>query len=120
MEVELVRTFAFEAAHSLPNAPAGHKCRRLHGHSYRVDVHLTGQVDERTGWLMDFADIQATVQPAIDEIDHRNLNDIPELANPTSEMLARYLWDKIRPALPNLSAVTVWESEKSGCTYRGK
>jgi len=119
MEVELVRTFRFEAAHSLPNAPAGHKCRRLHGHGYRVDVHVTGQVDPRTGWLMDFDEIKRAVEPVLSELDHRCLGDIPGLENSTSEVLAKYLWDRIAPALPGLSAVTVWESEASRCVYRG-
>jgi len=119
MEAELIRTFRFDAAHSLPNAPAGHKCRRLHGHSYRVDVHVTGPVDPATGWVMDFGELKAAVEPVLAELDHRCLNDVPGLANSTSEQLAKYLWDRIAPRLGGLSAVTVWESDTSRCVYRG-
>lgn len=118
MAFELVKTFRFEAAHSLPNVPEQHKCRRLHGHGYRVDVHVTGEPDARTGWVIDFAEIRRAVEPVLDELDHRCLNDIPELANSTSEQLCRYIWDRIRAKLPGLSAVTVWESDTSRCVYR--
>lgn len=119
MEAELVRTFRFEAAHALPNIPQGHKCRRMHGHSYRVDIHVTGEVDENTGWVMDFGEIKQAVSPVIDELDHRYLNDLPGLENCTSELIARYLWQRIKPSLPELSAVVVWESDASRCIYRG-
>ena len=120
MEVELVKTFRFEAAHSLPNVPKGHKCARLHGHSFRVDVHVTGPCDTRTGWLMDFGDIRKAAQPVLDELDHRCLNEIPGLANSTSERLAQYLWDRLTAAIPGLSGITVWESDTSRCAFRGK
>ncbi len=120
MEAELIRTFRFEAAHSLPNVPAGHKCRRVHGHNYRVDVHVTGEVDAKAGWVMDFGDIQSVVGPVIDQLDHRMLNDIPSLENATSELLAKWLWNRIQPSLPQLSAISVWETETSRCVYRGE
>ena len=120
MNAELVKTFRFEAAHTLPQAPEGHKCRRLHGHSYRVDVHVTGPVDPQTGWVMDFGTIKQAVEPILGELDHRFLDEIPGLENSTSEMLARFLWDRLSPSLPNLSAVTVWESDTSRCIYRGQ
>ena len=116
MQAELVKTFRFEAAHSLPNVPAGHKCSRLHGHSYRIDVHVTGHPEPETGWVIDFGDIKRVVEAVLDELDHRNLNDIPGLANSTSEMLGEYLWRRIAPDLPGLSAITIWESETSRCT----
>ena len=120
MEVELVKTFRFEAAHSLPHVPPGHKCARLHGHGYRVDVHVSGTPDARTGWLMDFGDIKKALAPILEDLDHHCLNDIPGLANSTSELLAKYIWDRLRPALPILSAVSVWESDTSRCIYRGR
>ncbi len=120
MEVELVKTFRFEAAHQLPNIPDGHKCRRMHGHSYRVDIHVFGQTDEHAGWLIDFGELKKIVEPMLDELDHRVLNDIPGLENCTSELIAKFIWDKIAPALDYLSAVTVWESDTSRCVYRGK
>ncbi|MCD4823982.1 MAG: 6-carboxytetrahydropterin synthase QueD [Phycisphaerae bacterium] len=120
MEVELVKTFYFDAAHSLAAAPDGHKCRQMHGHGYRVDIHVTGQVDPQAGWLMDFGDLKKIVAPLIDSLDHKNLNEIDGLANSTSEMLAKYLWDHIAADIPQLSGVTVWESSTSRCIYRGK
>lgn len=119
MQAELVRTFRFEAAHSLPRLPEGHKCKRMHGHSYRVDIHVTGPVDDKTGWVVDFGQIKKTVEPIISQLDHAILNEIPGLEQSTSEQIARYLWDRICPELPILSAVTIWESELSRCIYRG-
>jgi len=116
---ELVKTFRFEAAHSLPNAPDGHKCRRVHGHSYRVDVHVTGEPDAATGWVMDFGDIKRVVEPVLGDLDHRMLNEIPGLENSTAELLGKYIWDRVKPRLPGLSAVVVWESDTSRCIYRG-
>ncbi|MDY6914491.1 MAG: 6-carboxytetrahydropterin synthase QueD [Planctomycetota bacterium] len=119
MEAELIKTFRFEAAHTLPNAPDGHKCRRMHGHSYRVDIHVTGRTDPATGWVIDFGQIKQIVGAELDKLDHRCLNDIPGLENSTSELLAKYLWDRIQPGLPGLSAITVWESDTSRCVYKG-
>jgi len=118
MPFELTKTFRFEAAHSLPNVPDGHKCRRLHGHSYRVDIHIAGEPDPDSGWVVDFGDIKRVVGPVLDDLDHRLLNDIPGLENSTSERLCEYLWDRLAPALEQLTAVTVWESDTSRCTYR--
>lgn len=117
--MELSKEFGFESAHSLPNVPEGHKCSRLHGHSFRVGVVVEGPVGEHSGWVMDFADLKAAVQPTVDTLDHRLLNDIPGLENPTSENVARWIWQRIAPDLPGLSAVTVRETCTSACTYRG-
>lgn len=117
---EIVKTFRFEAAHSLPNVPQGHKCSQMHGHSYRVDIHVTGPAGEDTGWVMDFGEIKKCVSPILDELDHRCLNEIPGLANSTSEQMARYLWRRVIAQIPALSAVTVWESDTSRCIYRGE
>ena len=119
MQTEIIKTFRFEAAHSLDRAPAGHKCRRLHGHSYRVDVHVSGPVDPAAGWVMDFGEVVKAVEPVLRQLDHHNLNEVAGLENSTSELLAKFLWDRLRPALPGLSAVTVWESDASRCVYRG-
>ena len=119
MEFELIKTFRFEAAHSLPNVPPEHKCARLHGHGYRVDVHVTGQPDAQRGWVIDFGEIKKVVGGILDELDHRCLNEIPGLENSTSELLAKYLWDRIAPKLPGLSALTIWESDTSRCVFRG-
>ena len=119
MSMELFKEFGFESAHSLPNVPEGHKCARLHGHSFRVRVTVAGPVGETSGWVMDFADLKAAVQPTIDALDHRLLNDIDGLENPTSEVLAAWIWDRIAEGLPGLVAVEVRETCTSGCTYRG-
>ncbi|MCW5764962.1 MAG: 6-carboxytetrahydropterin synthase QueD [Phycisphaeraceae bacterium] len=117
--MDVFREFRFEAAHWLPHVPEGHKCRRMHGHGYRVVVHVTGSPDPHTGWVIDFADIKRAVDPVIDSLDHRTLNDIPGLENSTCENLTRWLWARIKPALPGLSRIVVWETAHAGCEYRG-
>src|SRR6185295_4879994 len=118
--VELSKQFTFEAAHSLPNVPAGHKCARLHGHSFRVEVTVKGPVDPRTGWLMDFAELKALFKPLEEQLDHRHLNEIPGLENSTSENIARWIWQRLKPQLATLHAVTVHETCTSKCVYRGE
>ena len=120
MNVELVKEFRFEAAHRLPQVPAEHKCYRMHGHSFRIEVVLAGPVDPATGWLVDFGEIAATVEPILkQELDHRVLNDVAGLENPTSEHLAGWLWNRFRPLVPHLAAITVHETCTARCTYRG-
>src|SRR5262245_21781950 len=90
--VELTKEYSFEAAHRLPNVPKDHKCYRMHGHSFRVEIVVAGDIDPKTGWLVDFGDITAVVEPLLkSELDHRSLNDVPGLQNPTSEMLCLWL-----------------------------
>jgi 6-pyruvoyltetrahydropterin/6-carboxytetrahydropterin synthase len=117
--VELVREYRFEAAHLLPKVPEGHKCRRLHGHSFRVELTVAGPLDEAAGWLMDFWEVDRVARPIVEGLDHRYLNEIEGLENPTSEVLARWLWRQIHPKLPALTAVIVHETCDSRCTYRG-
>jgi len=117
--MEIFREFTFEAAHRLPNVPAGHKCARLHGHSYRVEVHVTGPIGADTGWVMDFGDLGEACVPVREQLDHYYLNDIAGLENPTSEVLARWIWDRLAGAVP-LSAVVIRETCTSGCVYRGE
>lgn len=117
--MEIFKEFTFEAAHDLPNTPDGHKCRRLHGHSFRVRLAVEGPVDEHTGWVMDFAEIKAAFHPIWERLDHHYLNDIPGLENPTSEVIAKWIWGELKPALPQLSEVKLWETCTAGCTYRG-
>ena len=118
--MEIYREFAFEAAHRLPRVPEGHKCARLHGHSYKVTVHVEAPVDPEAGWVMDFGDVKQAFKPIDAQLDHYYLNDIEGLDNPTSENLARWIWERLITALPALSAVTVRETCTSGCVYRGK
>jgi len=119
MCVRLVKSFGFEAAHWLPTFPDGHKCRRLHGHSFRVEVVVEGDLDPERGYLVDYGDIKAATQPIENELDHRCLNDIPGLENPTSEMIARWIWNRLHPALPQLAEVVVHETCSSRCEFRG-
>jgi 6-pyruvoyltetrahydropterin/6-carboxytetrahydropterin synthase len=114
---EIFREFTFEAAHRLPLVPDGHKCARLHGHSFRVELHVGGEVDPRTGWIVDFADITAAFAPIREQLDHRYLNDIEGLENPTSEVLARWIWERTQPLLPGLARVVVRETCNTGCVY---
>jgi len=118
--MEIFREFGFEAAHRLPNVPEGHKCARLHGHSFRVAVHVRGDVDPRLGWVMDFAEIKAACKPLIARLDHYYLNEIEGLENPTSEVLARWIWARLKPSLPALSRIVVRETCTSGCSYSGE
>jgi 6-pyruvoyltetrahydropterin/6-carboxytetrahydropterin synthase len=117
--VELHRDVTFEAAHRLPNVPDGHKCARLHGHSFRIRIVVRGPVDPHTGWLMDFSEIKAAWAPLDAQLDHYYLNDIAGLENPTSEVLAKWIWDRLVVSLPALSAIQVHETCTSGCVYRG-
>ena len=116
---ELHRTFRFESAHLLPHLPAEHKCRRLHGHSFQCDVFVRGGLDPQLGWVLDFGELKALVQPTIDRLDHTFLNDIKGLENPTSEILAHWIWQQIAPTLPGLYAVRIQETCNAACTYLG-
>lgn len=118
--MEIWREFTFESAHRLPNVPEGHKCARLHGHSFRVEVHVRGPLDPTFGWVMDFADLKAAWRPLHEALDHRYLNEIPGLENPTSEVLARWVWARLAPVLPGLAEIVVRETCTSGCRYRGE
>ena len=117
--MEIFKSFTLESAHRLPNVPAGHKCARVHGHSFRVELHVRGPVDEHLGWVMDFADVKAAFDPLYRQLDHHYLNDVPGLENPTSENLAKWIWQQLKPALPQLSAVVVHETCTSGARYTG-
>ena len=117
--MDIFKVFTLEAAHRLPNVPVGHKCSRLHGHSFRVELRVSGEPGPETGWIMDFSELKAAFQPLYDQLDHNYLNDIPGLENPTSERLAMWIWEKLKPALPLLSEVVVHETCTSGCSYKG-
>lgn len=119
MRVRLSKSFTFEAAHWLPTFPEGHKCRRLHGHSFKFDVIVEGEVAPEKGYLVDYGDIKAAANPIVKELDHYLLNEIKGLENPTSEMIAKWLFDRIKKELPMLSAVIVYETCTSSCEYRG-
>jgi 6-pyruvoyltetrahydropterin/6-carboxytetrahydropterin synthase len=118
--VEIFREFRFEAAHRLPNVEAGHKCARLHGHSNLVAVQVKGEVGARSGWVIDFAEIDTAFKPLHARLDHYYLNEIEGLENPTSEVLAKWIWTRLRSSLPGLCRVTIRETCTSGCVYEGE
>jgi 6-pyruvoyltetrahydropterin/6-carboxytetrahydropterin synthase len=120
MSMRLERTYRFEAAHFLPRVPPGHKCSRMHGHSYRIDIAIEGEVDHDRGWVMDFAEIDEQVLPLVRLLDHQVLNEIEGLSNPTSELLARWWWLRLVSHLPGLCEVAVSETPSSRCVYRGQ
>lgn len=117
--MEIFKSFTIEAAHHLPNVPLEHKCRRLHGHSFRIEVHVSGPVDAHSGWVQDFAELSRAFKPLFETLDHHYLNEIAGLENPTSENLARWIWQQLQPQLPALCKVVVHETCTSGCVYRG-
>lgn len=119
MKVELRKTFQFEAAHLLPHLPETHKCRRLHGHSFQVEIVVAGECDPKLGWLIDYAEISAAFRPLFQQLDHYYLNEIPGLENPTSEIIAIWIWEKLKPTLPLLSEVVVAETCTARAVYRG-
>jgi len=118
--MEIFKEFIVEAAHRLPNVSEGHKCSRLHGHSFKIEIYVSGEVEENSGWIMDFADIKQAFQPFYDQLDHHYLNEIEGLENPTSENLAHWIWQKLSDGLPQLSKVVVRETCTSGCVYQGE
>lgn len=118
--VEIIKEYRFEAAHFLPNVPDGHKCKRMHGHSFLFEIKLAGNVDEHSGWLMDFGAISLVVKPLLDGfLDHNLLNEVPGLENPTSEHIAFWLWSHLKKEIPPLVEITVHETCNSRCVYRG-
>jgi len=117
--MDIFRVFQIEAAHRLPNVPDGHKCARIHGHSFRIEIHVSGPVGETSGWVMDFADLRMAFQPLFEQLDHHYLNEVEGLENPTSENLARWIWQRLKPDLPGLTKVAVQETCNAGCVYSG-
>jgi 6-pyruvoyltetrahydropterin/6-carboxytetrahydropterin synthase len=117
--LEIFKAFTLECAHRLPNVPEGHKCARVHGHSFRVEIHVQGPLHPVLGWVMDFAEVKEAFDPLFRQLDHHYLNDVPGLENPTSEHLARWIWQRLQPVLPQLSAVVVHETCTSGARCSG-
>lgn len=119
LTMEIFKKFTFDAAHYLPNAPEGHKCGRMHGHTYVVIIHVSGEIDPSMGWVLDFADIKKAFAPLLETFDHYLLNEIEGLEIPTSENIAIYIWQKLQPSLPGLSKIIVQENDSSGAIYTG-
>ncbi len=120
MRIELRKSFKVDAAHYLPNVPRSHKCRQLHGHCFTVEVAVAGEPDPKHGWVMDYGEITAAVQPLLEQLDHKVLNEVAGLENPTSENIAVWLWKKLKPKLPMLVEVIVAESPTAQAIYRGE
>lgn len=119
MRVRLAHDFTLEAAHALPNLPADHKCRRVHGHTFKIEVIVEGEVDPRSGWLMDYAELERKFAPVHQALDHRLLNEVAGLENPSSENLAAWIWNRLKPDLPPLVEIVVHETDHARCSYRG-
>ena len=117
--MKISQAFSFEAAHLLPNVAKGHRCRRLHGHSYRVELLLEGPVDPATGFVADFFAIEAAFKPLLERLDHRYLNDVEGLENPTAENIAIWIWERVKTALLQLASVIVFETQDCWAEYGG-
>ena len=115
----LYKQFTFDAAHYLPKLPDDHKCRQMHGHTYYLTIFIEGEVLKEQGWILDFGDIKKTLKPVLDIIDHTLLNNIPGLENPTAELFTIWLWNKIKPLLPELKKIELKETPTSGVIYEG-
>lgn len=117
--MEIFKQFSFDSAHFLPNVPDGHKCKEIHGHTYRAVIYINGTLDKEVGWVMDFAEVKAVIDPIVKSIDHKLLNNLPGLENPTCERIAVWLWDNIKPRIPQLSKIVLHETPTSGVVYTG-
>lgn len=115
----IFKKFTFDSAHALPHVPDGHKCKEVHGHTYKLTVFIEGDLDEKLGWVMDFAELKRVIKPVIEEIDHKFLNDIPGLENPTCEIIVKWIWDRIKPGIPLLKKLHLDETPTSGAVYEG-
>lgn len=118
--MEIFKQFTFDSAHFLPNVPDGHKCKEIHGHTYHLTVYIEGRPDAELGWVIDFAEIKRVIDPLVKSVDHKLLNNIPGMENPTCELIAVWLWNKIKPELPQLSRIQLNETPTSGVVYAGE
>lgn len=120
MKVRLTKDFRFESAQTLPKVPAEHKCGKMHGHSFKLEISVEGEVDPETGWFYDHAKISEAMKPLIEQLDHAYLNDIPGLENPTIEIMCAWFWEKLAPQLPGLAQIVIHETPSARCSYRGE
>jgi 6-pyruvoyltetrahydropterin/6-carboxytetrahydropterin synthase len=116
----IFKQFSFDSAHFLPCVPEGHKCKQIHGHTYQLTIFMDGPIHTELAWVADFADVKQVVSPIVDMVDHKLLNEVPGLENPTCELLAVWLWNKIKALVPQLSKIELWETPTSGVVYEGK
>ena len=115
--MEIYKDFTFDSAHRLPNVEPGHKCGRLHGHTFQLRIYVTGEVGQDSGWIIDYADIKKAFKPIYQRLDHNYLNEIEGLENPTSEVIIKWIWHQLKPLLPLLSKLELKETCTSGCIY---
>src|SRR5215211_6335876 len=120
MKVRLTKDFLFESAQTLPCAPEGHKCRQMHGHSFKVEISVEGEVDPATGWFYDHAEIGRAMKAIVEMLDHAYLNEVPGLGNPTIENMAGWFWQRLAPQLPGLCEIVIHETPSARCSYRGE
>lgn len=118
--MEIFNAYYIESARRLPKLPPDHPCSRVHGHSFKVEIYVSGPMDAEMDWLVDFAELDAAFSPIRAQLDHHYLNDIPGLENPTTERMAQWIWRKLKPLLPGLSQIIIRETHQSGCVYRGE
>ena len=119
MVCRLTKEFFFEAAHTLPKVAPSHPCARMHGHSYRVEIAVEGEVNPEMGWLYDHSEISEAMNPIVEELDHRYLNELHGLENPTVENLCAWIWQRLAPLCPGLCEIVIQETPRARCTYRG-
>ena len=119
-KMRIYKEFKFDAAHWLPKVPDGHKCSNMHGHTYYIEIHLEDELDRELGWVLDFNDVRRAVDPLIDQLDHKVLNEIEGLKNPTAEFIALWFWDRVKPVLPQLCQIVVKENPTNVCIYSGE
>ena len=117
--MKISQAFKFEAAHRLPNVPPSHRCSRLHGHSYRIEVQLDGPVDAATGFVADFFDLEASFSDIMQALDHQCLNEVAGLENPTAENIAAWIWGRLKRKLAHLASVRVYETADCWAEYDG-
>lgn len=120
MKARLAKDYFFEAAQTLPNVPAGHKCGAMHGHSFKLEIVVEGEVNPETGWIYDHARISRAVEPLIDLLDHKYLNEVSGLENPTIELMCAWFWGKLASQLPGLAEIVIHETPTARCIYRGE
>ena len=118
--MQIFKQFTFDSAHFLPNVPVGHKCKEIHGHTYILIVYIEGELVKDLEWVMDFSDLKKVIEPIVDTLDHKLMNNIAGLENPTCEKIAIWIWDKIKPDLPLLKRIELNETPTSGVVYEGK
>ena len=117
--MEIYKEFSFDSAHYLPHVPDGHKCKNMHGHTYRLRVFIKGELDPRLGWIMDFKELKDALAPVMEQLDHKLINEIKGLENPTAENITVWIWNTIKPLLPLLSKIELYETPTTGVIYAG-